>query len=107
MHFSAEAASTPSGAPPAPMYMSIPVSSASAQWITPATSPSVISRIAAPVERTSAISSSWRGRSRMHTVMSSSRQPRARARARTRSAGAMSRLTTSSGYPGPIASLSM
>ena len=30
------AASTPSGAPPEPMYMSIPVLAASAQWMTPA-----------------------------------------------------------------------
>jgi hypothetical protein len=49
--------------------------------MTPATSPSVMSRIAAPVERTSRISSSWRGRSRMQTVMSSTSQPRARQRA--------------------------
>ena len=45
MHFSAAAASTPSGAPPEPMYMSMPVFSGSAQWMTPATSPSVISRM--------------------------------------------------------------
>ena len=57
MHFSAAAASTPSGAPPEPIYMSIPVSSGCEQCITPATSPSVISRIEAPVVRTSAISS--------------------------------------------------
>ena len=49
MHFRAAAASTPSGAPPVPIYMSIPVWAGSAQCITPATSPSVMSRIAAPM----------------------------------------------------------
>ena len=69
MHFSAAAASTPSGAPPEPMYMSIPVFAVSAQWMTPATSPSVISRMRAPVARISAISASWRGRSSTQTMM--------------------------------------
>ena len=55
--------------------MSMPVTSGSAQCITPATSPSVISRIAAPVPRTSSIIVWWRGRSRMQTVMSDGRQP--------------------------------
>ncbi|OIQ70649.1 hypothetical protein GALL_477340 [mine drainage metagenome] len=95
MHFNAAAASTPSGAPPEPIYMSMPVIAASAQWITPATSPSVISRIAAPVARTSAINASWRGRSRIHTVMSDAAQPLAFASAATRSDGLMLSVTVS------------
>ena len=42
---------------------------ASAVWMTPATSPSVIRRTDAPVLRTAAIRSAWRGRSRMSAVM--------------------------------------
>ncbi len=96
MHFSADSCQHPFGRRrPSPIYMSMPVMSASAQWMTPATSPSVISRIEAPVERTSAIIASWRGRSRMQQVMSLAATPLALARARTRSAGAMARLTTS------------
>src|ERR1700719_953031 len=48
MQRSATAASTPSGAPPGPIYMSTPVLSGSEQGITPGTSPSVIRRTAAP-----------------------------------------------------------
>ena len=47
----------------------MPVSSGSVVWMTPATSPSPISRIAAPVARTSSISRAWRGRSRMQAVI--------------------------------------
>ena len=47
----------------------------------PATSPSVMSRIRAPVLRTSAMSSSWRGRSRMTTVRSRTEVPLALATA--------------------------
>ena len=43
----------------------MPVLSGSAVWITPATSPSVIRRTEAPVLRTAAIMSAWRGRSRI------------------------------------------
>ena len=59
----------PSGVPPMPASMSVPEFGRHAE-IAPATSPSEISRIRAPASRTSAISCSWRGRSRMHTVMS-------------------------------------
>ena len=79
MHFSAAAASTPSGAPPEPMYMSMPVLALSAQWITPATSPSVISRMRAPVARISAISASCRGRSSTQTMIPLVAVPLARA----------------------------
>ena len=48
----------------------MPVSSGSVVWITPATSPSVISATDAPVLRTAAIRSAWRGRSRISAVMS-------------------------------------
>ena len=48
----------------------MPVLPGSAVWMTPATSPSVISRTAAPVLRTAAIRSAWRGRSRMQAVIS-------------------------------------
>ena len=47
----------------------------------PATSPSVMRRIRAPVARTSAISVSWRGRSRMTTVRSRTEAPLALATA--------------------------
>ena len=60
---------TPSGAPPIPITAWMPVPW-TAQLIAADTSPSLISLIRAPVPRTSAIRSSWRGRSRMTTVMS-------------------------------------
>src|SRR6056297_965868 len=107
MHFKAAAASTPSGAPPVPIYMSIPVWIGCAQCITPATSPSVIRRIAAPVARISAIICSWRGRSSTQTVISLGPHPLALANASTRSFGVMSSVTTVSANPGPMASLSM
>ena len=47
----------------------MPVFSASAVWITAATSPSVIRLTAAPVLRTAAIMSAWRGRSSSIAVM--------------------------------------
>ena len=59
------------------MYISTPARG-SAQWITPATSPSMMSRIEAPVARISSIMSSCRGRSSTHTVMSEGAEPRAR-----------------------------
>src|ERR1700730_14171395 len=75
MQRSATAASTPSGAPPVPIYISTPVLSGSAQWITPATSPSVMSRTAAPVERTPLMISAWRGRSSTNTVIAEGSTP--------------------------------
>lgn len=69
MHRIAAAAMMPSGVPPIPASMSVPECGRQAE-IAPATSPSVISRMRAPVARTSSISWACRGRSRMHTVMS-------------------------------------
>ena len=66
---SAAAVITPSGAPPMPITAWTPVPW-TAHEIAAETSPSEISLIRAPVPRTSAISASWRGRSRMITVMS-------------------------------------
>ena len=60
----------------------MPVSSGSVVWMTPATSPSPISRIAAPVARTASISLAWRGRSRMQAVISDTGTPLALARLR-------------------------
>ena len=48
----------------------MPVLLGSAQWITPATSPSLISATAAPVLRTAAMASAWRGRSSRMAVIS-------------------------------------
>ncbi|CNW61694.1 Uncharacterised protein [Mycobacterium tuberculosis] len=59
----------PSGVPPIPASRSVPECGRHAE-IAPATSPSVISRIRAPVARTSWMSCACRGLSRMHTVMS-------------------------------------
>ena len=65
----AAAAMMPSGVPPVPISRSVPDSGRAAA-IAPATSPSEISLIRAPVSRTRAFSSAWRGRSSMHTVRS-------------------------------------
>src|SRR5271165_20970 len=56
MQRNAAAASTPSGAPPEPTYMSIPVSGSEVA-MTPLTSPSEINAMRAPAARTLAISS--------------------------------------------------
>ena len=69
MHFSAAAAMTPSGVPPIPNSTSTPASG-HAVAIAPKMSPSPISLMRAPLARTSAMSSSWRGRSRITTVRS-------------------------------------
>ena len=81
----AAAAMMPSGVPPIPASMSVPEPGRHAE-IAPATSPSVISRIRAPVARTSSISWACRGRSRMHTVMSGTDRPLTLATARMLSA---------------------
>ena len=65
---------TPSGVPPMPTSRSTPVSG-QAVAMAPATSPSVISRIRAPVLRTAAINSACRGRSRMATARSRTEVP--------------------------------
>ncbi len=64
---------TPSGAPPIPITAWTPVPW-TAHEIAADRSPSLMSLMRAPVERTSAISDSWRGRSRMMTVMSCTRR---------------------------------
>ena len=69
MHCSAAAAITPSGVPPMPKRMSAP-DSGQAVEMAPATSPSGISRMRDPTERTSAMMSAWRSRSRMTAVRS-------------------------------------
>ena len=80
MHLRAAAASTPSGVPPMPKRMSVPAPGQPVA-MAPATSPSVMRRMRAPVERTSAIRSSWRGRSRMTAVRSRTGRPSASERA--------------------------
>ena len=86
MHLRAAAAITPSGVPPMPRRMSAP-DSVHAVAMAPATSPSVISRMRAPVERTSSIRSAWRGRSRITAVTSRTDSPLASATARMLSVG--------------------
>ena len=71
---------TPSGVPPMPTSRSTPVSGHEVA-MAPATSPSVISRIRAPVLRTEAMSSACRGRSRMATARSRTEVPLALATA--------------------------
>ena len=63
----------------------------SAQWITPATSPSVIRLTAAPVLRTASIISAWRGRSSRIAVISDGFTPLALARLRMFSSAGASR----------------
>ena len=58
-----------------------------AAMIAPATSPSEMNLMRAPVSRISRTMSSWRGRSRMQTVTSSGFSPFALATARTLHAG--------------------
>ncbi len=70
----------PSGVPPTPSSRSMPVSGRAAM-IAPATSPSLMNLIIAPVARMSATRLSWRGRSSSMTVTSSARLPLALATA--------------------------
>ena len=86
--------------------MSIPVSGSEVA-MTPLTSPSEISVIRAPASRTLAISSAWRGRSRMHTTRSATSTFFALARFFKLTDGGSSRSTRSSGNPPPTAILSM
>src|SRR3954467_12413459 len=71
--------------------------------MTPATSPSVISRTAAPVERTPEIMSAWRARSSTSAVIAEGSTPLALARRRMLSAGEASSSTTPLAQPGPPA----
>src|ERR1700736_1348325 len=106
MQRNAAAASTPSGAPPEPTYISMPVSGSDVA-MTPLTSPSPISAMRAPAARTLAISSEWRGRSRMQTTRSAISAFFACARFLRLTTGSSSRSTTSSGSPPPTAILSI
>ena len=104
-HFSAHAAMIASGVPPTPSSRSMPVPSRAAM-IAPATSPSVIRWILAPVSRTCAISFSCRGRSRMTTVTSCGEHALALATAATLAAGDAV-MSTMPAAAGPVASLFM
>src|SRR6185312_4600060 len=95
-HFSAAQASTPSGAPPWPTYMSTPVSG-SVVLMTPATSPSVIRWMRAPASLSEAMISAWRGRSSTQTVICEASTPLALASERALSAADLSRSMTPSG----------
>ena len=77
-----------------------------AQEIAADRSPSPMSLIRAPASRTSAISASWRGRSRITTVMSLTLRPRADAIARRFSVGVW-RMSTRPAAIGPTHSFSM
>ncbi len=76
--------------------MSMPVSGW-VVWITPATSPSVISTTLAPTSRRAAINSAWRGRSMTQTVIWSVATPLALASDSTLSWGELSRSTVPAG----------
>ena len=80
MHLRAAAARTPSGVPPMPKRMSVPAPGQPVA-MAPATSPSEMRRMRAPVARTSATRASWRGRSRITAVRSRTGRPRASERA--------------------------
>jgi hypothetical protein len=95
---------TPSGAPPIPITAWTPVP-CTAQLIAADTSPSEMSLIRAPVPRTSAIRSAWRGRSRMITVMSETLRRSASAIRWQFSAGGFV-MSTQPAATGPTASLS-
>mmetsp|Transcript_13816 Transcript_13816/g.35488 ORF Transcript_13816/g.35488 Transcript_13816/m.35488 type:complete len:209 (+) Transcript_13816:401-1027(+) len=69
MHFIAAAEMTPSGVPPMPSRMSTDESGRQTS-MEAATSPSLMRRMRAPASRTSLMSCSWRGRSRMTAVTS-------------------------------------
>ena len=98
----AAAVMMPSGVPPMPASMSVPELGRHAE-IAPATSPSEISRMRAPASRTSAMSCSWRGRSRMHTVTSRTDSPLTLATARTFSPiGAVMSMTSTASGPTAI-----
>ncbi len=75
MLLTAAPAITPSGVPPTPHSRSTPVPGRTA-ISTPATSPSVISRMRAPAARMRAMPSSWRGRSSTTTIRSPTCTPR-------------------------------
>ncbi|CAM5699613.1 hypothetical protein SVIOM74S_06916 [Streptomyces violarus] len=104
-HFTAHAEMMPSGVPPMPSSRSTPVPSRSAR-IEPATSPSEISLIRAPVSRISLMMPSCRGRSRITTVTSSGADRLALATRRMfTDTGAL--MSTKSAASGPVTSLSM
>ena len=75
--------------------------------ITPATSPSVMTRIEAPTLRIASMIGAWRGRSSTRAVRCCGLTPLALARAWRFSSTLASRSTTPSGKPGPMAIFSM
>ena len=95
----------PSGVPPMPSIRSMPVSGRAAM-MAPATSPSEMNLIIAPVARISSTSLAWRGRSRSTTVTSVALLPLALATWWMFSATGKRRSTTSAAS-GPVTSLSM
>ena len=105
MHLMAAAEMTPSGVPPIPISRSTPVNGCEAA-IDGATSPSRIRFTRAPDSRSSAISASWRSRSRTTTVTSVTSSPFAFATARTFSVG-VALMSIASAASGPTAILSM
>ena len=80
--------------------MSMPVSSVLTAWMMPAMSPSLISLMAQPVERSSSSSAAWRGRSSMQAVISLTGTPLALASDSMFSRGLMSRSTVPSAIAG-------
>ena len=103
--FNAAAATTPSGVPPMPNKMSTPTSGEAAA-IAAKMSPSEMRRIRAPVERTSAMRSLCRSRSRIMTVSSLTSFLVARATSWRFFVGDQSR-STACAASGPTAILSM
>ena len=95
----------PSGVPPMPISRSAPEPARAAE-IAPATSPSTMNLIRAPVSRISSTSLSWRGRSSTITVMSEAVVALALATAAMFSATGR-RMSTTSAASGPVTSFSM
>ena len=105
MHFRAAALMTPSGVPPMPRRMSAP-ESVQAVEMAPATSPSGMRRMRAPVDRISAMRSAWRSRSSTTAVTSGTDSPLALATASMFSVTERRRSTTPT-HSGPTAIFSM
>ncbi len=95
----------PSGVPPMPYSRSMPVLGRAAE-IAPATSPSVMNWMRAPVRRISLTRSECRGRSSTHTVTSVTSMPFAAATRRMLSATGIV-MSMTSAASGPTASFSM
>ncbi len=105
MHFIAAAAMIPSGVPPTPYSRSMPVFGRATE-IAPATSPSVMKWMRAPVRRMSLTRSACRGRSSTQTVTSLTPMPFAAATLRMLSATGIV-MSMTSAASGPTTSFSM